>query len=83
MSHSDDPEAIRPRKTRGRPFAAGNSGRKRGSKNRTTLVAESLLEGETEELMRHSRRSPAPADMPSSPLSELPARMISMHPTCR
>ncbi len=52
MRHSDDPEAIRPRKTRGRPFVAGNSGRKPGSKNRTTLVAESLLEGETEELVR-------------------------------
>jgi hypothetical protein len=52
MSHSDDPEAIRPIEIRGRPFVAGNSGRKRGSKNRTTLVAESLLEGETEELVR-------------------------------
>lgn len=52
MRHSNDPEAIPPRKTRGRPFVAGNSGRKRGSKNRTTLVAESLLEGETEELVR-------------------------------
>ena len=52
MRHSDDPEAIRPRKTRGRPFVAGNSGRKPGSKNKTTLVAESLLEGETEELVR-------------------------------
>jgi len=29
------------------------------------------------------RRSHTPADIPSSPLSELPARMISMHPTCR
>lgn len=52
MRHSDDPEAIRPRKPRGRPFVAGNSGRKSGSKNRTTLVAESLLEGETDELVR-------------------------------
>ena len=52
MRHSDDPEAICPRKTRGRPFVAGNSGRKPGSKNKTTLVAESLLEGETEELVR-------------------------------
>ncbi len=52
MRHSDETETIRPKKTRGRPFAAGNSGRKPGSKNRTTLVAESLLEGESEELMR-------------------------------
>ncbi len=52
MRHSDETEAIRPRKTRGRPFVAGNSGRKPGSKNRITLVAESLLEDETEELVR-------------------------------
>jgi hypothetical protein len=37
---------------RGRPFAKGNSGRKPGSKNRTTVVAAALLEGETEELVR-------------------------------
>ena len=37
---------------RGRPFANGNSGRKPGSKNRTTLVAAALLEGEAEELVR-------------------------------
>jgi hypothetical protein len=37
---------------RGRPFVNGNSGRKRGSKNRTTLVAAALLEGEAEELVR-------------------------------
>ena len=33
---------------RGRPFANGNPGRKPGSKNRTTLVAAALLEGEAE-----------------------------------
>ena len=37
---------------RGRPFANGNPGRKPGSKNRTTLVAAALLEGEAEELVR-------------------------------
>jgi hypothetical protein len=36
---------------RGRPFANGNPGRKPGSKNRTTLVAAALLEGEAEELV--------------------------------
>ena len=35
-----------------RPFANGNPGRKPGSKNRTTLVAAALLEGEAEELVR-------------------------------
>ena len=37
---------------RGRPFAKGNGGRKPGSKNRTTLVAEALLKGEEEALVR-------------------------------
>jgi hypothetical protein len=37
---------------RGRPFEKGNGGRKPGSKNRTTLVAEALLKGEEVELMR-------------------------------
>ncbi len=52
MRHSDETEAIRPRKTRGRPFVAGNSGRPSGSRNRTTLVAAALLEDETDELVR-------------------------------
>src|SRR5262245_42976542 len=36
----------------GRPFAKGNPGRKPGSKNKTTLVAEALLKGEEEALLR-------------------------------
>jgi hypothetical protein len=37
---------------RGRPFRAGNPGRRPGSKNRTTLVAEALLKGEEVALVR-------------------------------
>jgi hypothetical protein len=37
---------------RGRPFEKGNGGRRPGSRNRTTLVAEALLKGEEEELVR-------------------------------
>jgi hypothetical protein len=37
---------------RGRPFPKGNGGRKPGSRNRTTLVAEALLKGEEEALVR-------------------------------
>ena len=37
---------------RGRPFAPGNAGRKPGSKNRTTMVAGALLEGEAQQLLR-------------------------------
>jgi hypothetical protein len=37
---------------RGRPFAKGNPGRKRGSKNRAALISAALLEGEQPELLR-------------------------------
>jgi hypothetical protein len=37
---------------RGRPFVSGNSGRKPGSRNRASVVAAALGEGECEELMR-------------------------------
>src|SRR6266576_2242077 len=38
--------------TRGRPFAQGNPGRPRGSKNRTTAIAQALLAEEESELVR-------------------------------
>ena len=37
---------------RGRPFAKGNGGRKAGSRNRASLLADALLEGEKDELIR-------------------------------
>jgi hypothetical protein len=37
---------------RGRPFQTGNPGRKRGSKNKTTLIATSLAGGEGEKILR-------------------------------
>ena len=40
------------KRPRGRPFAKGNGGRKVGSRNRATLLADALLEGEQEELVR-------------------------------
>jgi hypothetical protein len=36
---------------RGRPFQKGNPGRKRGSKNKTTLLAASLAAGQGEEIL--------------------------------
>ena len=39
-------------RVRGRPFEKGNGGRRPGSKNRTTIVAEALLKGEELELMQ-------------------------------
>jgi len=40
------------KRPRGRPFAKGNGGRKVGSRNRATLLADALPEGEQEELVR-------------------------------
>ena len=40
------------KRPRGRPFAKGNGGRKLGSRNRAGLLADALLEGEEEELVR-------------------------------
>jgi hypothetical protein len=37
---------------RGRPFAKGNAGRPRGSKNHSTVLAQALLAGEETELVR-------------------------------
>lgn len=48
--------APRRRRGRGKPFARGHSGnpagRPAGSRNKATLAAETLLDGEAEELMR-------------------------------
>ena len=40
------------KRPRGRPFAKGNGGRKLGARNRASLLADALLEGEEEELVR-------------------------------
>ena len=40
------------KRPRGRPFANGNPGRKRGSKNKATLLATSLAGEQGEELLR-------------------------------
>jgi hypothetical protein len=39
-------------RVRGRPFEKANGGRRPGSRNRTTVVAEALLKGEEVELVR-------------------------------
>src|SRR5215213_735678 len=38
--------------TRGRPFAPGNPGRPKGARNKATLAAEALLDGEADALTR-------------------------------
>jgi hypothetical protein len=52
MRHPRTPQAIRLASPRGRPFANGNPGRQSGSKNRTTIVAAALLDGEADALVR-------------------------------
>ena len=52
MRRSNGPDATRIPVARGRPFAEGNPGRRVGSKNRSSLVAAALLEGEKEALLR-------------------------------
>jgi hypothetical protein len=51
---SDKSEILPPLapRRRGRPFEKGNSGRRLGSRNRTTVVAEALLRNEEIELVR-------------------------------
>jgi hypothetical protein len=39
-------------KTRGKPFELGNAGRPKGTRNKTTLALEALLDGEAEALTR-------------------------------
>lgn len=41
-------------KTRGRPFPKGNPGRPKGARNKATLAAEALLDGEAEALTRRA-----------------------------
>src|SRR5262245_56222438 len=53
-----------PKPSRGRPFAAGNPGRKPGSKNKTTLIAEAFLNGEAEELLRKAIELAKAGDVP-------------------
>ena len=49
---------------RGRPFEKGNGGRKLGSKNRTTRVADALLKGEEVELVRKAVELAKAGDVP-------------------
>jgi hypothetical protein len=56
MDQSEAPDADAVGKLRGRPFAPGRSGdpdgRPRGARNKTTVFAAQLLEGEAEALLR-------------------------------
>jgi hypothetical protein len=64
MRQSRNPETMHVPSIRGRPFANGNPGRKPGSKNRTTLIAAALLDGEAEELVRKAVELAKAGDVP-------------------
>lgn len=49
--------------TRGKPFQPGNSGRPKGARNRATVAAESLLDGEAEALTRKAVELALQGDM--------------------
>lgn len=53
-STPSDTAAAERRLSRGRPFRKGNSGRPKGSKNRSTAVVAQLIESERENLVRKS-----------------------------
>src|SRR4051812_30238750 len=44
--------STRAEQMRGRPFSAGNPGRPKGTRNKTTLAVDLLLDGEAEALTR-------------------------------
>jgi len=53
MRSPDHPKtSVTPSVARGRPFANGNPGRNPGPKNRITVVAAALLDGDAEALVR-------------------------------
>ena len=52
MRHQPNSPGTSITTARGRPFVTGNPGRKPGPRNRTTIVAAALLEGDAEALTR-------------------------------
>jgi hypothetical protein len=52
MPTNDHPSPSDQKRPRGRPFTKGNGGRKLGARNRASLLADALLEGEQEALIR-------------------------------
>jgi hypothetical protein len=49
---------------RGRPFVRGNSSRKPGSRNRVTVIASGLVEGDSEALVRKAVELAKAGDVP-------------------
>jgi len=66
---------------RGRPFAKGNGGRRPGSKNRSSLFSEALLDGEKEQLVRKAYELAMAGDVPM--LKFLLSRILPRERTIR
>ena len=49
--------------TRGRPFAPGNPGRPKGSRNRVTVAVEALLDGQADALTRRAIQAALAGDV--------------------
>jgi hypothetical protein len=64
MRRTDAQDVTQPPATRGRPFIKNNPGRKPGSRNRATVFAAALLEGEAEELVRKAIALAKTGDVP-------------------
>ena len=64
MRFSATPNVSHNTTPRGRPFAKGNSGRRPGSKNRSSVVAASLLAGEKTALLRKAIELALNGDVP-------------------
>lgn len=59
---ADDPR-NNGRKTRGRPFGPGNPGRPKGSRHKTTLLAEKLMQADAEAIVKAVLNSAKGGDM--------------------
>jgi hypothetical protein len=64
MSSKQEGAPTRSGRLRGRPFAKGNGGRRPGSRNRSTRIAEALLPGEAGELVRKAIELAKAGDVP-------------------
>jgi hypothetical protein len=64
MTQQENAPRVNGGAKRGRPFAKGNAGRPRGSKNRTTVLAQELLAGEETELLRKAIELAKAGDVP-------------------
>lgn len=63
MGQSQDPSSRGP-SVRGRPFRKGNGGRKPGSRNRTTVIAAALAQGDEAALTQKAKEVALAGDVP-------------------